>query len=355
MLQNEGEKTVRARFVTILAGLAVIAAACGGGGGETVVASGEALAAPLAYEYVGGEQLTYAFTGSVDMQMSGEGSGALGAGAGAGDMDASIDIAGDFTVSTVEGEEPGTTELTISMDVASFSVNRLEMAGEDMTGAADGFMSQSDFDFPDTTIVVDAQGNVVSVNVGGEELPAAFAAASGSLGPAGAGLDPAMFLNPSFPSGELTVGSQWETVDSMELPGMGRLSVQTTNEVTQTHAKDGHDLFLIETTTTMGSVDVDLFDMLGELAAADPAAASEFGDLGAMFPPGMKMNMSLVPGEITGSTWFDATSGMVAQGQMHMPMDMSIEMVVPGEGEAKMDMSMVMDFEITFVERTRTS
>ncbi len=346
---------MRARIVTILAGLAVVAAACGGGGGETVVASGEALAAPLAYEYVGGEQLTYAFTGSVDMQMSGEGSGALGAGAGAGDMDASIDIAGDFTVSTAEGEEPGTTELTISMDVAGFDVNRLEMDGEDMSGAAAGFVDQGDFDFPDTKIVVDEQGNVVSVNVGGEELPAAFAAASGSFGPAGAGLDPTMFLNPSFPSGTLTVGSQWDTVDAIDMPGMGRLSVQTSNAVTETHSKDGHDLFLIESTTTMGAVEVDLFDMIGELAAADPAAASEFGDLGAMFPPGMEMNMSLVPGEITASTWFDATSGMVAHGQVRMPMDMTMEMVVPGEGEAKIDMSMEMAFELTFVERTRTA
>lgn len=346
---------MRARVVTMLVGLAVAAAACGGGGSETVVAGGEALAAPLAYEYVGGEQLTYAFTGSVNMQMTGEGSGVVGAGASAGDMDASIDVAGEFTISTADGEEPGTTELAISMDVASFEVNRLEMAGEDMTAAADGFVDQSGFDFPDTVIVLDAQGNVVSVNVGGEELPAALAAASGSFGPAGAGLDPALFFNPSFPAGELTVGSQWETVDSMDMPGMGRLSVQTTNRVTETHAKDGHDLFLIESASTMPSLEIDLFDMMGELAAADPAAASEFGDMGSLFPPGMEMNMALVPGEITGSTWFDATSGMVAHSQVHMPLDMTMEMVVPGEGEAKMNVSMDMTFDLTFKERTRTS
>ncbi len=337
----------------MLVGVAVLAAACGGGGGETVVASGEAIVAPLAYEYVGGERVTYSFDGTVDMEMTAEGTGALAAGADADDMKMGVDFSGEMTIETAEGDEPGTTELTISMDVADFTVREATMGGESIPGGTE-FVDSGAFDFPESTIVVDEQGNVVSVRIGGEELPAAFAAASGSLGPAGSGLDPAMFFNPAFPEGDLTVGSEWEIADTVDLPGMGTLRSHTTNQVTETFTKQGHDLFRVQSVTTLDSIEFDLFEMMQEMAASDPASAEMLGDPGAFFPEGMEMKMALEPAEITGDTWFDATSGMVARAHLEMPMDMSVAMTMPGEGSIQMDATISMAFDVEFISRTTT-
>ncbi len=338
---------MRARILTATAAVTLIAAACGNPA-ETAqpVGSGDVGAMELAYAYHPGEDISYRFTASIDMtaDMSGAGADLMG-----GPMVARMDISGTGDFSVADGSEPGTRAITASFDFDELEVRELTIGGEDMSDdvalAGLGDLASADTYFPEVTVVVDEHGNVLSIGVDGTDLPVEMLGGD-LMGGFGDLMGPTSLFGPAFPEGELTVGSEWSSEDGYETPFFGPTHVTSDFRVTRGVVIEGHSMFLIESTTHMARVDVDLMEAFGQMAADDAGAMT------ALIPSDFGMQITIETSPIRSATWFDATAGLVTDSTTEMHMDMSMRIEMPGQGNQSVDMSMDATVGLEYLSRS---
>lgn len=274
---------MRIRTFTLLAVLALVAAACSPAGSSdststTAEATTTTQGAPepvlLSYSLESGTSYTFevGLDQTIDMTTSGD-AAALGEQDIPGQMSVAVTGTSVFNYAVDDGPETGTYAVTITGDFSDLGFSGT-VDGEPVTEA----------DIPDfanmepvnVTVIVDEQGNVIPddsgtaddmFGLGGLDL----------LGQLGSNGSAGQFIGPPFTEDEVTVGDTWsETVETPTMPGEDPITTQIDSEVVGTDTVDGHDVFVIETTTTTSPISFDLGELLaGFMTAFVPEDATD--------------------------------------------------------------------------------
>jgi hypothetical protein len=240
-----------------------------------------------------------------------------------------------FTYTVSEGPETDTFEINIVGDFAD-----LEFGGTvdgEPVDAAD-IPDLAEMEPVDVTIVVDEQGNVIpedSVGLG-EGL---FGGLGGldmleQIGSAATG----QFFGPLFPDDEVTVGDTWsETIVTPAMPAADPVTTEIQSEVVAVDTIDDSEVFVIETTSTTGTVEFDLAELLiGFLSSfmAEDATEAERAQMDTLIDE-LRFAFSIDETVSDMTTWFDFEAGVSRQTEYasdtHMTMDISIPDEATGE------------------------
>jgi hypothetical protein len=342
------------RLLSLLAVCALALAACGDpdqSGPTTPLDAPDA--ALLSYSLEAGDEFQYevGINQHIDVEAAGD-TTAMGEELPGS---ASVDIAGTgtFTHTVAAGPEDGTYEIHITGDFQNLSV----------TGTVDGepVDSREVPDFAamepiDKTVVVDEQGNVVSVD--GEEVTDPMAGMFGNLGSMSGtpapGIDPGQFFGPLFSDDEVTVGDTWS--DEIETPGVVAeepIVTSVTNTITGVEEVDGTQLYVIDTATSTSLIEFDLAEFFrGLFGAFAPEGATEEDT--AEFEEAMSQLKFLMTIDETSSdatSRFDAEAGVVHSTDVAAASHITMDMLVPDEESGEMvgfQMDMTMDQELTY-------
>lgn len=324
---------MRIRHISIVTVLALGVAACGADAAvqstTTAVESTTPDALRLSYSLEPGTTFEYEVGIDQQIEMS-----ATGDASAMGDEeipgDASINLTGTtaFTHSVAEGPQPGTYEITISGDFTDLQI----------TGTIDGEpIGQTDIpDFAElepieVTIVVDEQGNVIV-----DDEP--FGDPLGGLGGFGdfaaPGMDPGQFVGPPFPDRPVTVGDSWsESIESPVFMDGDPIVTQIESEVTATDTIDGHEVLVIETTSTTSMIEFDLAEFLvGFFQAFIPEGATdvETAEIDAI-AEGLRFLFIIDETVSDMTTWFDAEAGYARQAEFSMSTSIVMDINMPDD------------------------
>jgi len=295
--------------------LALLAAACAQPGTE-----GESQTVSLGYGWSAGETFTY--ENDFAMSMSTEVEGLPDA-----DLSEPIDMDLSATLLTsysfADGAEPGTYRVTMHYDdITEVSVTvrngdeELSMDEGDLADVQDEVFGGEGVEF-----IVDESGQILSLSVGGSDIPLPSFAGQG-LGAASSAMP---FLGPELPDREIAVGDVWSTSWATEaFPGQ-ELSISADSSLAAIETIDGVELYVIETTTTSSAVELDLADLLGGLAEG-------FGGSEADVPSDISFAMTLEQAPGVATVWFDPARGITVRQTFTSGTDMAI--TFSGEGEA---------------------
>ena len=327
---------MRTRTIGLLAAIAIVLAACGDP--DTSPNPDSSVdAVLLSYTLEPGTTFEYEvdLDQTIDLTTSGD-TAAMGEEGMPGE--ASINIVGTTAVthSVAEGPEPGTYAVTIAGDFSDLEV----------TGTVDGepvdsseIPEMAEMEPVDVTVIVDEQGNVIPDtssglgedflgDLGGMNLLEQF----GSSGPG-------QFIGPPFTEEEVTVGDTWsETIETPALPEEDPITTQVDSEVTGTDTIDGHDVFVIDTTTTTSPIEFDLAEMLAGFMTAflpDGATPDEQAEIDALVEQlRFAFSVDESVGELT--TWFDYEEGLARQADYANTSHLVMDVNVPDEATGDM-------------------
>jgi hypothetical protein len=327
---------MRIRTISLLAVFAIVLAACGDPD-TTPNPDSSVDAVLLSYTLEPGT--TYEYEVEVDQNIDLTTSGDAPA-MGEEDMpgQASINIAGTtaITHTIAEGPEPGTFAVTIKGDFSDLEVTGT-VDGEPVDGSE--IPEMAEMEPIDVTVIVDEQGNIIPDDsaglgedflgdLGGMNMLEQF----GSSGPG-------QFIFPPFTEEEVTVGDTWsDTIEVPTLPEKDPITTQVDSEVTGTDTVDGHDVFVIDTTTTTSPIEFDLAEMLaGFMTAFLPEAATpeEQAEIDALIEElRFAFSVDESVGELT--TWFDYEEGLARQADYANSSHLIMDVNVPDEATGDM-------------------
>ncbi len=347
---------MRIRPISFLMVLALVVAACGGGEAGNPTSSPDATtttapegtttteapieasspdALPLSYALEAGATFEYEVGIDQQIEMS-----ATGEASAIGDEEipgnASINLVGTtiFTHSVAEGPDPDTYEITIKGDFTDLQI----------TGTIDGEpIDQAELpDFAemeaiDVTVVVDEQGNIITDD---DMFGDALGGDLGGFGDLGApGMDPGRFVGPPFADRPVTVGDSWsETIEIPMFMSGEPIVTQIDNEVTASETIDGHEVLVIETTSTTSMIDFDLAEFLiGFLRAFVPGDATD-EDKAEIDSITEELRFLLVIEETVSNmtTWFDAEAGYARQAEFSMSTSIVMDINMPDDETGEM-------------------
>ncbi len=340
--------------VSFLAVLALAVAACGDpdqSGPSTPLEAPDA--ALLSYSLEAGDEFQYQV--GIDQHIEMETSGDPTAMGEELPGSASVDIAGTgtFTHTVAAGPEEGTYEIHITGDFQDLSV----------TGTVDGepVDSKEAPDFAamepiDKTVVVDEQGNVVSVD--GEEVEDPMAGIFGDMGSMSSspapGLDPGQFFGPLFSDAEVTVGDTWS--DEIETPGVVAeepIVTSVTNTITGVEEVDGTQLYVIDTATSTSLIEFDLAEFFRGLFGAfapEGGTPEETAELEEAMSQ-MRFVMTIDGTSSEGTSRFDAEAGVVHSTDMASGSHITMDILIPDETTNELSgfvMDMTLDQQLTY-------
>jgi hypothetical protein len=341
------------RLLSLIAVCALALAACGDPdqtGPSTPVDAPDA--ALLSYSLEVGDE--YQYEVGIDQHIDVEATGDRTAMGEELPGSASIDMSGTGTFTHVvsAGPEDGTYEIHITGDFGDLAV----------TGTVDGEPVDESHapDFAamepiDATVVIDDQGNVVSVD--GEAVDDPMAGLFGGLGsmssPSAPGLDPGQFFGPLFSDAEVTVGDTWS--DEIETPGLDEDPIVTsvTSTITGVEEVDGAQVYVIDTTTSTSLIEFDLAEFFrGMFGAFAPEGAS--AEDTAEFEEAMsqlKFLMTIDDTSSQGTSRFDAEAGVVRSTDRSAGSHVTMDVTMPDEATSDLvefQMDMTLDQDLTY-------
>jgi hypothetical protein len=205
----------------------------------------------------------------------------------------------------------------------------------------------------DTEVIIDAQGNIVEMVVGGQAIPPGLFDSFGGAGGGSllSGFGSGQLLGPELPEQAVSVGSAWTTEVDETTFGIRVRSVSE-HRITAQEVVAGRETFRIETTTTTEPISFSFEDLISGLAgdpallelAGDPSAQAELQAGMAMFEAmGIEMDYTMDRSVAETTTWFDAAAGLMVRMEMTMPQRATMSMRgIPDAGDLTMDMDMTM-------------
>jgi hypothetical protein len=341
------------RLLSLVAVCALALAACGDPdqtGPSTPVDAPDA--ALLSYSLEAGDEFQYevGINQHIDVEATGDAAAMGEELPGAASVD--ISGSGSFTHAVAAGPEEGTYEIHITGEFQDLSV----------TGTVDGEPVDSS-DIPDfatmepidATVVIDEQGNVVTVD--GEEVEDPMAGLFGDLGsmssPQAPGMDPGRFFGPLFSDAEVTVGDTWS--EEIETPGLGEDPIVTSisSTITGVEEVEGAQVYVIDTNTTTSLIEFDLAEffrgMFGAFApeGASPEDTAEFEEAMSQ----LQFLMTIDGASSEGTSRFDAAAGIVRQNDTSAGSSITMDVTLPDEATGELvsfQMDMTIDQDVSY-------
>jgi len=309
----------------------------------------------LSYSLQAGSESQYQVDLVQHISMTGEATGAAAEEEFPGE--ASIDVASSalFTYSVADGPDEGTYAITITGEFTDIEVSGT-VDGVDITseGEIPDMADLASLEPIDVTVIVDEQGNVVSLGDGLDDPLAGMFGDLGNLGSSTApGLDPGQFVGVPFGDEEVTVGDSWS--EDIETPGLDDEPIVTsvTSTVTGTDQINGSNVLVIETATSTSPIEFDLAEFfVGLLTAFGPPEGEDAAEFEAMMEQ-VRFLFTIDDTTSNSTTWFDAEAGLSRRFAMdsssHIVMDLNVPDETTGElSGAKIDMSIdqQLDYEL---------
>ncbi len=326
---------MRTRLVLTIAVSALVVTACG-------TEAGNPDGRILAYGYQPGMDMVYDMHQEMSMEM--EASGAAAVMLGGGDMSMAMVFDQQVGYSFAEGPEPDSVAITMAYDLVDASGTVTAMGQTE-------FMTLDDLGaeavMPPVEMVIDAQGNVIDLAVGGESLPTQYLDLLSGMGTPDLTQQP--HIGPVFPDYPVGVGDAWTVDMSQEMWGM-EIDQEARFRILSAELVGGIETLKVEGTIVTGAMDVNLAEMMAELANSG-LGDQEFDMSAAMFESlGIEMRFSTERSEMEITSWFDPLGGIVVKAETAGPMEISIEMSgipdAPGDIEMRMFMDLIQRIEL---------
>jgi hypothetical protein len=312
-------------------------------------------AAALAYRYEPDTSLMYRLDLEQRIGMRAEGDqGAFGDEELPLDADLRVSASTLMTYEVYPGPDEGTSEITITAEFADVAVAG-SVNGEPFDPTEDD-LDVREIAPIEVTVVVDEQGNVLSVS-GADD-------AAGLLGPGLSGLqslgagDLGRPLGPAFPEGELAVGDSWAEERSEEGPD-GPIVTRTTHTVVASETLDGVPVLVIESVSETDAFELDMSEFFRALFEGFAGMAEGItGTTSASettVPPDLEemleqlvFTISLSPGRATAMTWFDPATGVVRKAEQKSVVSMTMTFRGPDDDTGELvGFTMEMDVDQT--------
>ena len=311
----------------------------------------------LSYSYTPGGDVVYDFDMTLDMVMKMKGGEGFGGAVGPTEMAMSMTGTSKYGVS--EGPDPGTTRIALSQTLDDISLGRFMVDGESMLGQVDDALAQElaaeQGALPEMTVILDERGNIISFELDGEAVAAGLFGGSnmGSMDPTGGVMGIDGFFGPAFPEEKLAVGDEWTVTDSLDVPYFNQsIDVESKYRIVREEELNGRNVLVIESTTDMSDITIDLMEMMESLADGDLAqlealgmSEADFWSEFAAIPAGLEMRIDLQPGEITETVWFDPGSGLMVKSEGELAINMGMAMNMFGE-DFEVDIRMLIDIDL---------
>lgn len=328
---------MRARRLILAALIALIAltAACGSS------VTGEAAGDILHYSYRPGEALAY------EVELAVEGTSRSNGGAfGTMDWTMEMDITERLELAFTEGDDPATIRITMTQQVIDGEARTSTMGQEQsipLEQVTAGLMNQVE-------VVIDPSGKLLSMSIGGSELPAQLLAAISGL--SGSTMLQPQQLGPEFPEDPLTVGDEWQSEGGGEVLGM-EMTQTSRHRIVAEEDVLGRRTYRIESRITTGPIMADLAGLIAALQEApglfgEGDAAQIEASIGQFDSLGIDLEFELAESTAVLTTWFDPAAGIVVRSHLEAPTTVIIRTAgLPGEGDGTMTVEMATDQRMT--------
>lgn len=312
-------------------------------------------AAALAYRYEPDTNLVYRLDLEQRIGMRAEGDqGAFGDDELPLDADLRMSASTLMTYEVYPGPDEGTSEITITAEFADVAVEG-SVNGEPFDPAEDD-LDVGEIAPIDVTVVVDEQGNVLSVS-GADDAAALLGPGLSGLQSLGSG-DLGRPLGPAFPEGELAVGDSWAEERSEEGPD-GPIVTRTAHTVVASEVLEGVPVLVIESVSETDAVELDMSEFFRALFEGFAGMAEGMtGTTSATettVPPDLEemleqlvFTISLSPGRATATTWFDPATGVVRKAEQDSVVSMTMTFRGPDDETGELvGFTMEMDVDQT--------
>jgi len=273
------------------------------------------------------------------------------------DMTMTMAMAARSTYDITEGPDPETVRLSTSTNILD-GTGSIEMLG--MTQDLPFSEIAGEASSMDVEMVINAQGEIVEILIGGQALPPGLLDNLGELGGTSplSQLDPTQLVGPVLPDGPIKVGATWSTEATDSLLG---ITTTTESTIAGTQVVAGRDTYRIETVSTTEAFEftfADLMDLIAanadtfaELSGEDMSAAEMQAAFSMIETMGMNMIYRMDRSVILMTTWFDAADGVVVRVEMNGPQHVYLEMSgIPDAGDITLDMDMTMTATMQLTE-----
>lgn len=323
--------------------------------------------ATLLYTYESGEEIVYRYSAAVDMETSFlPGPDAEGM---PGSMEMGFLLSGPTTYLVDDGPAPGTVRVTLRQTVEDLSVSKAAVDGQPLgqevgEQMAAAFAANGYGTLPEVSVVLDEQGNVLSMQLDGEEVPVSLLGGdplSSNPLQGVSGLD--AYLGPAFPDHAVAVGDSWTTEDTQEIPFYGsELTVTTDNRVVGEEIIRSHHALVIEATSDTSALQIDYAELFENLARTDPQelramgfTEQDFVELEEMRSADLQFQMAVEPSVSHSTTWFDLEEGLMIRNVGSGTTVLVMELALPAEAGGSLSISMRLGFDTSMELEERLS
>ncbi len=310
------------RRVSLLAVvLTLLVAACGAGPDPS--ASVDIVSArPLAYSLTNDLNLQYHTTMDTEIKTSfGEAFKSLDPALAAG-MTTKMEMSFDTGYRIEAGSEPGTYQVTMSIDDMELGSGSVEIGRESFDFSD---LPQSELDaalkgqLTEVVYVIDDKGEILSLELAGMSIDVNALLGGTNPGTISSG----QMFGPELPEGVVEVGDTWTTSSEQAFGEMDPIVTEQTHTILRSEERNGYQTWLIRSKATTDAYTITWEDLV--------AMAEGFGGVGEMgidtdLAPSYQMSMRSAPSSTTTITWFDPVGGIAVASDVTTRIAMTMEM-----------------------------
>ncbi len=277
----------------------------------------------LSYHYPSSGEVEYAV--SIEQQAEMRLDGGAAAEMPPGPITVNSILAGTLSYRTDPGAEENTTIIRILSDFKVVE-NKASMGGM----PTDEIVDAPGFETPiDITVVVDQQGNVLEFSskelddlVGNENfLPNSSAGNQQFSRPVG----------PAFPDHPVDVGDTWTERTEEEGPG-GMVITNAEHRLVAVEGTEDRPILVVESEYQTEPFEWDMSEFLtGMFGAFSDELPEDEAQEGQEVLSEFKLLISVTPGPVQATTWFDPQAGLVIESEHQAQGEVTTHMTFPGE------------------------
>ncbi len=279
----------------------------------------------LSYHYPSSGEVEYAV--SIEQQAEVRLDGGAPAEMPPGPITVNSILAGTLSYRTDPGAEENTTIIRILSDFKLVE-NEASMGG--ITLPADEIDDAPGFETPiDITVVVDQQGNVLEFS--SKELDDLFGAENFLPNSSAGNQQFSRPVGPAFPDHPVDVGDTWTERTEEEGPG-GMVITNAEHRLVAVQGTEERPILVVESEYQTEAFEWDMSEFLtGMFGAFSGELPEDEAQEGQEVLSEFKLLISVIPGPVQATTWFDPQAGLVIESEHQAQGEVTTHMTIPGE------------------------